>query len=349
MTGTPIRLGVLDQAPISEGSSAADALRSSLDLAALADELGYARYWVAEHHATPQLACGSPEILIAEIAHATSSIRVGSGGVLLPYYSSLKVAETFGILSALHPGRIDLAIGRGGGTDPAGQRALRRGHPPPGPEDFGDQLDELLGYLGGSPSGRGHDLLAGPAGGPDWPEIWLLGSSTQSAVLAAELGLPYAFGDFFTAHGPGFVEVYRERFKPSPRCPEPYVMVGAMVMCAETDEEAERLVTSRYMAMSLLEAGRQVPLPPVETALRYVAEHPADPENLLGRRGAVGSPATVREELERLVTAYGADELLAVTLVYDHDARRRSYQLLAEAFELEQPARAPRLDPAAAG
>src|SRR5712691_7329363 len=225
------RLSVLDQSPISEGSTGAEALHNTLDLARLADELGYHRYWVAEHHGTPMLACASPEVLIGPIAAGTERIRVGSGGVMLPHYSPLKVAENFSILSGLYPGRIDLALGRAPGTDQLATFALQRDRRQAAPDDFPEQLVELLGYLEDNlPPNHPFARLSALPGLPEKPEVWLLGSSPQSAIWAAELGLPYAFGDFFTPKGPRIVQLYRERFQPAPGRPEPYVMAGVNVV-----------------------------------------------------------------------------------------------------------------------
>jgi luciferase family oxidoreductase group 1 len=231
-----LRLSILDQSPIPEGSSAGDALRNTIDLACLADDLGYQRYWLAEHHGTPGLACASPEALIGPVAAATSHLRVGSGGIMLPHYSPLKVAETFSMLSGLFPGRIDLGVGRAPGTSASVARALQRDRRQPPPDDFHEQLEELLRYLGDGRSA----------------EPWLLGSSPQSAVWAAELGLPYVFADFINPHGAAIAAHYRQNFVPSERLREPRVAVAGWALCAETDEEAVRLSLSFRMLMTLL-------------------------------------------------------------------------------------------------
>src|SRR6476661_5821461 len=217
--GVPLRLSVLDQSPISEGSTGSQALQNTIDLARLADELGYTRYWVAEHHGGPMLAGPSPEALIGPIAAATSSIRVGSGGVMLPHYSPFKVAETFSLLSALYPGRIDLGIGRASGTDPLTTLALQRDPRQAAPDDFPQQLAELLAYLGDDlPADHPFRRLSGILPGrPEQPEVWLLGSSPQSAIWAAEVGLPYAFADFINPAGAEIAALYRERYAEAER------------------------------------------------------------------------------------------------------------------------------------
>src|SRR5882762_7075574 len=214
----PFRLSVLDQSPISEGSSGAQALRNTIDLARLCDELGYHRYWVAEHHGGPMLAGPSPEALVGPIAGATSRIRVGSGGVMLPHYSPLKVAETFSMLAGLFPGRLDLGIGRAAGTDPLTTFALQRDRRQAAPDDFPEQLLELRGYLEESlPQDHPFARVAKLPGTPETPELWLLGSSAQSAIWAGELGLPYVFADFINSEGAQIAALYRQRFTPSAR------------------------------------------------------------------------------------------------------------------------------------
>src|SRR4051794_2428158 len=329
------RLSVLDQSPISEGSTGSDALHNSIDLARQADGLGYHRYWVAEHHGTPMLACASPEVLIGPIAAATRRIRVGSGGVMLPHYSPLKVAENFSILSALYPGRIDLALGRAPGTDQLTMFALQRDRRQVSPDDFPVQLTGRLGYREESlPADHPFARLPALPGRPEKPEVWLLGSSPQSAIWAAELGLPYAFADFINPAGAQIAADYRDRFTPSPRLPGPKLAVGVMAICAETDEEAERLAASGRMSFSLLRQGRLIPVPPVDKALRYLESRE---KKTGGRRAVIGSPETVRSGLEEVASEYRAGELVILTITYDHTARRRSYELIAEACGLAQP------------
>jgi len=331
-------LSVLDQSPVSEGSSGAQALANTLDLARLADALGYHRYWVAEHHGGPMLASASPEALIGPIAAATSSIRVGSGGVMLPHYSPFKVAETFSVLAALYPGRIDLGLGRASGTDPLTTFALQRDRRQVSLDDFPQQLAELLGYIDGSlPDDHPFSRLAAVLPGrPEVPTVWLLGSSPQSAIWAGQLGLPYAFADFINPEGAQIAALYRERFDPGGPLHAPRVSVAAWVLCAPTDEEAQHLAASSRMTLTLLRRGELIPVPPPEKAIEFLArEGKAVSGGLPGRRGIIGSPETVRAGVEQLAADYLADEVIAVTITHDHQARRRSYELLAEAFGLE--------------
>jgi luciferase family oxidoreductase group 1 len=338
-------LSVLDQSPIPEGTTGAQALRNSVDLARLADDRGYHRYWVAEHHGGPMLAGPSPEALIGPIAAATTRLRVGSGGVMLPHYSPLKVAETFSVLSGLFPGRIDLGLGRASGTDPLTTVALQRDRRQHSPDDFPEQLRELLDLLADAlPAAHPFARLGGTLPGrPEVPEPWLLGSSEQSAIWAGQLGLPYAFADFINPRGSEAAEVYREHFTPSDRLAAPRVAVAAWAICAESDAEAERLTSSSRMAMRLLRRGRLIPVPPVEKALRFLA---ADGPGDAGRRLIFGAPARVRDELEHLAGRYGAEEIIVVSITHEHSARRRSYELIASAFGLMEPGRGARTAPA---
>jgi luciferase family oxidoreductase group 1 len=313
------RLSVLDQSPVPAGSNAGDALRNTLDLARLADRLGYHRYWLAEHHGTPGLACNSPEVMIGPVAAATSRIRVGSGGIMLPHYSPRKVFESFSMLSALYPGRIDLGLGRAPGTSSRVAHALQRDRRHPLPDDFREQLNELLDYI---KNGE--------------PEPYLLGSSPQSAVWAAELGLPYVFADFINPAGEPYASFYRERFIPSTRpyaSSAPQVAVCAWAVCAETTEEAVRLSASARMMMLLLFRGQLIAVPPVEEALEFLAKEGAPLEMLPAhRRMIAGDPVTVRAALEDLARDYHAYEVFVVNILYSHASRLRSYELLAAAF-----------------
>ncbi len=351
-TTAPLRLGILDQSPVAEGATGAQALRNTIDLARFAEGLGYGRYWVAEHHGGPLLAGASPEALIGPIAAATTRMRVGSGGVMLPHYSPLKVAESFSVLSGLFPGRIDLGIGRAAGTDPTTTYALQRNREAGAPDDFPQQLAELMAYLRDEiPDDHPFRRLTALPGLPEAPSPWLLGSSAQSAIWAAELGVPYAFADFINPEGPEHAARYRELYVPSREHPEPRVIAAVSAICAETDAEAARLATSVTMAMRLLRRGHLIPVPPVETAVRFIEEENArrrasgDPSRprRRARRMVVGSPEVARAGLDEVAAAYGAEELLIVTITYDDDARRHSYELIAEALGIcapRSPARA---------
>jgi len=312
-----LELSVLDQSPISEGSSGADALRNTLDLAELADELGYKRYWLAEHHGGPMLAGPSPEALIGPIETRTKRIRVGSGGVMLPHYSPFKVAETFSLLSGLFPGRIDLALGRASGTDPLTAFALQRDRRQAAPDDFPQQLSELLGHLNGTlPADHPFAHLAEHLpGGKEKPEVWLLGSSPASAVWARELGLPYSFADFINPHGGEGAD-----------------MAGVWALAAETEEEAQRLASSGRMTLRLLRRGQLIPVPAPEKALAFLERDAGPRRSGEGRRGIVGTPDDVRERIEEVARRYGAAEVIVLTITHDHAARRRSYELIADAF-----------------
>ena len=313
-------LSVLDQSPIPDGSTAADALSNTVDLAKHADRLGYHRYWLAEHHGTPALACNSPEVLIGPVAQVTSRLRVGSGGIMLPHYSPLKVAENFSMLSSLFPGRIDLGIGRAAGTSRQVSVALQRDRRQPAPDDFPEQLDELLRLI---------QAQSVP------PEIWLLGSSLQSAIWAAELGLAYCFADFINPQGGEISRLYRQSFTPSKALLRAHSAVAAWVICAETDEEATELSLSARMMMTQLFRGRLIPVPTVERARQFLAEENVPLEMLTaGRRFIAGSPKTVRSALENLRDEYQADEVFLVNILHDHVARLRSYELVAREFDL---------------
>lgn len=334
-----LRLSVLDQTPVSEGSTSAQALRNSIELAELAERLGYHRYWVAEHHGGGLVAGPSPEVLIGPIAAATSRLRVGSGGVMLPHYSPLKVAESFGVLAGLFPGRIDLGLGRAAGTDPVTSRALQRDRSQPPLDDFPEQLAELLGYFERSfpadhPLARLADNLPGE---PELPETWLLGSSEQSAIWAGELGLRYAFADFINPRGAPNADLYRQSFVAGKRLPAPRIAVAVRAIVAATEAEAERLSASWRMAFELLRRGRLVAVPPPEKAERYFELHPEEREGEPPtRRRLTGTAAQVRADVEETAAAYGADEAIVVTITHDHRDRLRSYELLAEEFGLAE-------------
>lgn len=332
-----LRLSVLDQTPVSEGSTSAQALRESIELAGLAERLGYHRYWVAEHHGGGLVAGPSPEVLIGPIAAATSRMRIGSGGVMLPHYSPLKVAESFGVLAGLFPGRIDLGIGRAAGTDPMTTHALQRDRSRALPDDFPEQLAELLGYFERSvpadhPLAR---LAENLPGSPEVPEPWLLGSSEQSAIWAGELGLRYAFADFINPRGAGNGDLYRRGFAARGRIDAPHLAVAVRAVVAESEEEAAWLATSWRMAFDMLRRGRLIAVPPPEQAARYFELHPEAGDGREGeRRRLTGTPAQVRADIEETVAAYGAEEAIVVTITHDPAARRRSYELLAAEFGL---------------
>ena len=311
-----------------------EALHNTIDLAQLADGLGYHRYWVAEHHGGPMLAGPSPEALVGPIASATTHIRVGSGGVMLPHYSPFKVAETFSLLAGLYPGRIDLGIGRASGTDPLTTFALQRDRSRGAPDDFPQQLAELLAHLEDRmPPDHPFARLGGSLPGrPETPEVWLLGSSPQSAIWAAELGLPYAFADFINPNGASITESYRAGFE-DVRLPAPRTAVAVWALAADSEEEARHLAGSSKMAMTLLREGRLIPIPPPDRAQRFLESRP--PRNGPGgRRSILGTGAQVRAGIEEIAEQYGAEEVIVVTITYDHEARRRSYELLAEEFAL---------------
>jgi luciferase family oxidoreductase group 1 len=284
------------------------------------------------------LAGPSPEALIGPLAAATGRIRVGSGGVMLPHYSPLKVAETFSLLAGLFPGRIDLGLGRAAGTDPLTTFALQRDRRQAAPDDFPEQLAELLGYLDDAlPPEHPFARLASTLPGlPERPEPWLLGSSAQSALWAAERGLPYAFADFINPHGAEIAALYRERFAEAEHVGRrPRTAVAVWVICAEDDEHARLLATSARMTFTLLRRGQLIAVPPPEDAARFLATD-AHSSGLQRseRRAVLGSPASVRPQLEEVVASYGAEEAILVTITHSHAARVRSYELIAEAFAL---------------
>jgi luciferase family oxidoreductase group 1 len=331
-----LRLSVLDQSPIAAGSTGRDALANTLDLAGVTDRLGYHRYWVAEHHGGAMLAGPSPEVLIGPIAMATERIRVGSGGVMLPHYSPFKIAESFSVLAGLFPGRVDLGIGRAAGTDPLTTYALQRDRREAAPDDFPEQLAELLAYLNDSlPREHAFRRLGGALPGhPEAPVPWLLGSSPQSAIWAAQLGLPYAFADFINPKGAEITKLYVDRFEPSDRLASPEIAVATWALAADTGEEAERLASSHRMAFKMLRRGRPIPVPPVEEALRFLEREGSRPRSA-SRRMTLGDPDEVRAGLEQVAADYRAQEVIVVTITHDHAARRRSYEAIAAAFGLD--------------
>ena len=346
MSETAPKLSVLDLAIVGEGSSHAEALNNSVALAQTAERLGYHRHWVAEHHNIPGIASSSPPVLAATLAARTERMRIGSGGVMLPNHAPLVVAEQFGMLEALHPGRIDLGIGRAPGTDQITAAALRRSAAPLSDEDFPRQLAELIGYFKGEFSERDpyRHVKAVPGNG-DMPEIWLLGSSGYSAQLAGMLGLRFSFAHHFMPRNTdAALELYRTHFHPSEYLSEPYVMVAVAALCAADDERARWLSGPARLSMARLRAGRPTRFPTPEEAAAH--EFSADEERSvsgLSGSAAIGGPDTVRERLDALARRTGADELMITTMVHDHADRIRSYELIAETYELSRP------DPVAAG
>ncbi len=321
-------LSILDLSPIVQGSDAGQALRNSRDLAAHAERWGYRRFWMAEHHNMAGVASAATAVALAFVAEGTSSIRIGAGGIMLPNHAPLVIAEQFGTLSSLWPGRIDLGLGRAPGTDQLTARALRRTLM--GDIDrFPNDVIELMAYF--KPAEPGQAVRAVPGESQD-VDVWILGSSTYGAQLAAMLGLPYAFASHFApAQMEEALQMYRSLFRPSARLAEPYVMLGLNVVAAETDHEAARLFTSLQQAFVNMRTGRPGPLPP-----------PVDPAELANdpmlqhlsqevfSRSVVGSPETVKQGIEAFVSRTGADELMVTAQVFDHPARLRSFEITAQ-------------------
>jgi luciferase family oxidoreductase group 1 len=334
---TSIPLSVLDLAPVGRGSTPADALRNSIALVQETERLGYRRHWVAEHHNMPGIASSSPPVLLAHLASVTSTIRVGSGGVMLPNHSALTVAEQFGMLEALHPGRIDLGIGRAPGTDPLTATALRRGPELLGADDFPEQMTELIGYFEGAlPAGhRFERITAVPARGYK-PALWMLGSSTYGAQAAAVLGLPYSFAYHFApAMLDDALAAYRRSFRPSPDLDAPYVMLGVTVICGESDDHAHWLAAPGKLAFLRLRQGRPDVYPSPEEAVDY--RYTAFERQLVDewtRSHVVGDTETVRSQLDALVERTQTDELMVTTMAHAHDERLASYTRLANAYAL---------------
>ena len=333
-----IPLSILDLAPVTVGSTPAQTFANTLDLARHGEALGYRRFWLAEHHNMPGIASAATAVLIGHVAGGTSRIRVGAGGIMLPNHAPLQVAEQFGTLGALFPGRIDLGLGRAPGTDQAATRALRRYYQ--GAEEFPADVAELLRYF--EPASEGQPVQAVPGAGIE-VEAWILGSSLFGAQLAAALGLPYAFASHFAPAALGdALALYRERFKPSARLAQPHVMLALNVVAADTDDEARRLFTTQQQAFVNLRRGRPglVP-PPLESAAAI--EDFCTPQEKLGVDAAlacavVGAPGTVRAGMQAFVQAHRPDELMLTANIFDHAARLRSFAMAIQAFS---PAGAP--------
>jgi luciferase family oxidoreductase group 1 len=332
-----VALSVLDLSPVAAGSSGAVSLRNSLDLARLADRLGFTRYWVAEHHNLPSIASSAPDIMIGQIAAVTERLRVGSGGVMLPNHAPLMVAERFKVLEALFPGRIDLGLGRAPGTDPVTSYALRRRQDVGDDDDFLQRFQELLLFeSNGFPQGHPFRSVRAMPADVALPPIWLLGSSGFSAQLAAMVGAGFAFAHHFAEHDAAAAMLsYREQFKPSGMRKEPYAILACAVVCADSDAAAERLAATLDLNFVRRSRGEYLPLASPEEALAH-SYSPAE-RGLIARNRArlfVGATSTVRERLEPMIAATKADELMVTTMVHDHGARRRSYELIADAFGL---------------
>ncbi|MFO1219967.1 MAG: LLM class flavin-dependent oxidoreductase [Burkholderiaceae bacterium] len=323
-----VPLSILDLAPIVEGSDAAAALRHSLDLARHAEAWGYQRFWLAEHHNLDGVASSATAVLIAHVAGGTKTIRVGAGGVMLPNHAPLVIAEAFGTLATLYPGRIDLGLGRAPGTDPLTARALRRHLASDAEDGFPRDVVELIGYL--EPPQPGARVRAIPGVGTQVP-VWILGSSLYGAQLAAYLGLPYSFASHFA---PDLLEqaleVYRATYRPSPRWPKPYAMVGVNVVVADSDAEGARLLTSIEQRFLGMQRGERGPLPkPVDTMDALWSEHERAGVMRMLAATASGGPQKVRRELQAIIARTHADELIVAGAIHDHAARLRSYELLA--------------------
>ncbi|GAC1580833.1 MAG: LLM class flavin-dependent oxidoreductase [Candidatus Elarobacter sp.] len=324
-----IPFSVLDLSPILAGADARAAFRNTLDLAQHAERWGYHRFWLAEHHNMPGIASAATSVVIGHVAGGTSSIRVGSGGVMLPNHAPLVIAEQFGTLESLYPGRIDLGLGRAPGTDQRTARALRRDLTGGGPDAFPHDVMELQSYFRAAEPGQ--PVRAVPGVGLNVP-IWLLGSSLFSAQLAAALGLPFAFASHFApAYLMAAIQEYRANFRPSEALAQPYVMVGASIVAADTDAEAQRLLTSLQQQFVNLRRGRPGPLQPplASTDGVWSASERAGLDEALSC-AIVGSPQTVAAEIERFIARTGADELMLTAQIYDHAARLRSFEIGAQ-------------------
>jgi luciferase family oxidoreductase group 1 len=337
MPAPKIPVSVLDLSPVADGFTGADALRNTLDLAKLCDTLGFTRYWIAEHHNLPSIASSAPEIMIGQVAAATKNMRVGSGGVMLPNHAPLMVAERFKVLEALFPGRIDLGIGRAPGTDPVTSFALRRRQMEGEGDDFLERFQELIlferrQFPEGHPFRKVHAMPADIK----LPPIWLLGSSGYSAQLAGMVGAGFSFAHHFSDYDAVAAMLsYRDHFRPSQARDKPCAMLGVAVVCADSDAEADRLATTLDLNWVRRARGEMMPLASPEEAQNFPYT-PIDLERIRHRRARLfaGAPDTVISKLKPLIEATKADELIVTTMLYDHGARRHSYELLAEAFGL---------------
>jgi luciferase family oxidoreductase group 1 len=337
-----LKLAVLDQSPVAAGSMPGQALQNSIELARLVDRLGYTRYWMSEHHAMDTLACTAPEIMLARIGGETERIRIGSGGIMLPHYSAFKVAEVFRTLHALYPGRVDLGIGRAPGGGPIEALALKRERGTKMPDDFPDQVSELLAYLDhdgehGFPVGHPFANMRVAPEMPGGPDVWMLGSSMWSSAAAAEFGLPYAYAHFFFGMGARqAIEAYQRAFVASSHRAKPEAMAAVGVICAETQEEAEYLASSVRLLQRRIRMNDRRPVAAPEDAVRELREiGGATPEEGEWARYFVGTPGWVREQLEAMAAELGIGEMVVNTIVWDHAKRLRSYELLGAEFGLK--------------
>jgi luciferase family oxidoreductase group 1 len=330
-----IPLSVLDLSPVSAGTPPAQSLRNTLDLAQLCDRLGFMRYWVAEHHNLPAIASSAPEIMIGQIAAVTKNMRIGSGGVMLPNWAPLVVAERFKVLEALFPGRIDLGLGRAPGTDPATSYMLRRRQGVSEQDDFLERFQELLLMeTHGFPEGHPFAKVEAMPSGVKLPPIFLLGSSDYSAQLAGQIGAAFSFAHHFANFDAvAAMKLYRDSFRPSPSHDEPYAILATHAVCADTDAEAARLAKTVELNFVRRAKGEYQPLASPEQAEAY-AYTPVDQARIAqnASRLTVGAPATVKARLQPLIDATQADELMITSMIYDHEARKHCYELLAQAF-----------------
>ena len=334
-------LSVLDLSPVPSGTRPSESLHRTIELASLAERLGYERFWVAEHHSLPSVSSSSPAVMMAAVAAATSRIRVGSGGIMLPNHSPLTVAETFRVLEGLHPGRIDLGIGRAPGTDQLTAFALRRSREALTADDFPQQYGELVAYVDGFPDGHPFTPITAMPDDVPLPPVWILGSSLYGGQAAAAFGTRFAFAGHFGSVDPAeAVEGYRSGFTPSTRAgstTEPRVMLAVAAIVAETEERAQQLALANGLSMALLRTNRPGPLPsPQEAAAHHWTEAERQIADAAKRFVSVGTPEHVAEDLQRRAAHAGADELIVTTHVHDPQERRRSYELLADAWGVPQ-------------
>ncbi|GAC1583760.1 MAG: LLM class flavin-dependent oxidoreductase [Candidatus Velthaea sp.] len=332
-----MQFGILDQSPVVSGATPGDAVRATIALSRRAEELGYSRYWLAEHHAMGGLADAAPEVLLARLAAETRRIRLGSGGVMLPHYAPLKVAESFRMLEAIAPGRIDLGIGRAPGGTGLVSAALESSDV----RTFPEQIQETMDFLDGTtPAGTAFASLTAMPSGAGSPDVWLLGSSEYGALLAAQMGLPYVYAHFIGGDAPAITHAYRSRFAPSARNAKPRVIVALSALAAPSDEEAEALWWPVALWRMRMLRGRSAPVPTVAQAAAYPFSRLEREELVLTRRVIAGSPERVRDRIAAIAAEHSADEALIVTITPTYESRLRSYELLANAFALASVATA---------